>query len=546
MSSDLNLPTKPCHNCKKRRWKCDRSLPVCQKCIHSGAECLGYGKLLVWNHGVARRGKMMGRSFEDLDKTKMEGQEQLLQLSTKITRNPEDPSHSSSSESTGSSPGSESSENGAAVQWTLIDPLVKDLNRQSRYYLYHFATHLCTEYVVHDGPGRNPIKDLVPATSNNPLLLQVMIANSAVHVHNLSSELFKPATLQFDRKPNLVAYYSGATRFGGPFNTSYRDALVAKQNGLSLLAQAVVSVNQFNVDLVLVSILLFINYDLIESGRDKWKVHMEGARRLITLFGTPEFRQQPMGQLRIALLSDFLVFYVLGMTLSFTTGEGRLIPASIDLSPILHWAETNNYLSCPGPLLEIMLRSFDLPDTRECGDESTTAPVQHQVRELLEAALLFDPVHWACTFEPATPSDDLGKRVRIASAHRAAVCIYVARVLPAGNPLIDSSCGTALICLASLADEVVDNIAQLTPKDAVFKSISWPLFLAGAESQKPAQRLWILETLDTLWNEMYWGYIRTVRNVLEAIWKRRDQAPRTDDDCWVDDVKSLGTEVLIA
>lgn len=63
--SDLSLPTKACHNCRRKRWKCDRSLPVCQKCISSGSECLGYGKLFVWNDGVASRGKMMGKSFEE-------------------------------------------------------------------------------------------------------------------------------------------------------------------------------------------------------------------------------------------------------------------------------------------------------------------------------------------------------------------------------------------------------------------------------------------------------------------------------------------------
>jgi hypothetical protein len=222
------------------------------------------------------------------------------------------------------------------------------------------------------------------------------------------------------------------------------------------------------------------------------------------------------------------------------------MPESIDLVPILHWAETNNYLSCPGPLLKVMLKTFDIPDTRECGVISVSAQVQDQVREILESALAFDPVEWACTFQPAYPFDDLEKRVRIASAHRAAVCIYVARVLPAGNPLLSSSSGTAVISLTSLANEIVDNISYLTPDDAVFKSISWPLFLAGAESEDSVQRAWIHKTLEALWKEMYWGYIRTVQHVLEVIWKRRDEAPRSEDDCWVDDVKSLGTQVLIA
>jgi hypothetical protein len=243
---------------------------------------------------------MMGKSYQDLAKPEKEARQQTML--------PDETSKISSSESSShSSPARELDDAEAAVQWTLLDPLVKDLNRRSRYYLYHFANYLCAEYVVHDGPGRNPIRDLIPATSDNQLLLQVILANSAFHIHNLSNQPTRPSTSDHNHRDNLVAYYSSGTRFGGPFSTSYRDALVAKQQGLALLAEAVVAINPLNIDLILVSILLFINYDLIESGRDKWKVHMEGARRLIDLVGTPEFIQQPMSQLRTALLSDFLV-----------------------------------------------------------------------------------------------------------------------------------------------------------------------------------------------------------------------------------------------
>lgn len=40
--------SKPCHNCRRRRLRCDRSWPICHKCAVSGQECLGYGKVFVW------------------------------------------------------------------------------------------------------------------------------------------------------------------------------------------------------------------------------------------------------------------------------------------------------------------------------------------------------------------------------------------------------------------------------------------------------------------------------------------------------------------
>lgn len=59
------LGSEPCHNCRRKRLKCDRSIPQCFKCTKRGQECLGYQLLLRWDQGVASRGKMMGITFEE-------------------------------------------------------------------------------------------------------------------------------------------------------------------------------------------------------------------------------------------------------------------------------------------------------------------------------------------------------------------------------------------------------------------------------------------------------------------------------------------------
>ncbi|KAF2792458.1 hypothetical protein K505DRAFT_307580 [Melanomma pulvis-pyrius CBS 109.77] len=40
--------TKGCWTCKDRKIACDKHLPTCQNCRHSGRECLGYGMRLSW------------------------------------------------------------------------------------------------------------------------------------------------------------------------------------------------------------------------------------------------------------------------------------------------------------------------------------------------------------------------------------------------------------------------------------------------------------------------------------------------------------------
>jgi hypothetical protein len=69
--ASFETPTKPCHTCRRKRLRCDRSLPVCNKCNQTGQECLGYQGLFLWNKGVASRGKMMGKTFEDMRLKKM-------------------------------------------------------------------------------------------------------------------------------------------------------------------------------------------------------------------------------------------------------------------------------------------------------------------------------------------------------------------------------------------------------------------------------------------------------------------------------------------
>lgn len=193
-----------------------------------------------------------------------------------------------------------------------------------------------------------------------------------------------------------------------------------------------------------------------------------------------------------------------------------------------------------------MLDSFELEDTRGSLSEEIASDVQERIGDLLRAALAFNPIKWSLEFQPASPDEDLGHRMRIAAAHRAAVCIYLARVLPCTNPLLDPSSTCALVSLTGLADEIIYHISYLKPGDTLFKSISWPLFLAGAESEDPAQREWIMNTLDDIYNLLFWGYIRTVKKVLEAIWSCKDKAAAGADNCWVDEVKVLGADLLIA
>lgn len=87
-----------------------------------------------------------------------------------------------------------------------------------------------------------------------------------------------------------------------------RDALMAKQKAFQSLRQALDNVETIDREVVLTTILLSINFELVASGKDEWKVHVEGARKLIDYFqlpsGTPS---SPMCQLRDYATADCLM-----------------------------------------------------------------------------------------------------------------------------------------------------------------------------------------------------------------------------------------------
>lgn len=155
--------SKGCYTCRRRRIICDNGLPTCRKCRDAGKECLGYQKPLVWvKGGVASRGKMMGRSFNEVMRP------------SDLRRGDSSPSSSSNASppSAADSPTQsidislyvppnvsgiqgipepiQSEDNddqdthvvlqratSVSAPWGLVDPLFKDLSQLSRFYIVH-------------------------------------------------------------------------------------------------------------------------------------------------------------------------------------------------------------------------------------------------------------------------------------------------------------------------------------------------------------------------------------------------------------------------
>lgn len=141
------------------------------------------------------------------------------------------------------------------------------------------------------------------------MLLHIMVANAALHLSNASHRSVSggasPASSSSDTPLRSVQSRWSLIREPG----SYGDALVAKQRALSCLRVALMDRSSANTDATLATILLFTEFELLDSGRDSWRHHLSGAREII---GALCKLDQPMtashGCLRDTLIATCLVY----------------------------------------------------------------------------------------------------------------------------------------------------------------------------------------------------------------------------------------------
>lgn len=112
---------------------------------------------------------------------------------------------------------------------------------------------------------RNPLRNLIPAALSNSVLLTSIIALSARHMANGDQSFYELGTSTL---PALTdAHYN---------------ALWFKYKAIQSLSHALNDANSYKQDTLVAGAFLLIFLDLLESGSDKWNIHLEGVKKLIT------------------------------------------------------------------------------------------------------------------------------------------------------------------------------------------------------------------------------------------------------------------------
>lgn len=417
-----------------------------------------------------------------------------------------------------------------------------------------------------DIPGRNSARTLVQLSKDHPALLHVAIASSANHLFNLScisdttwtKEVPWPSC-SIDRAPPDVLARA---------NVYLEDALAAEEKGYRFLIKALQEGSP-DMNAILAVILLFVTCELIQSGKDRWRAHIDAAIRILKQIDASDLsRAHPKSSkasdessLQEWLASELVVYIVLASTLG-STAIGPELPQSYNwLDPLLLRAEENNYLSCPATLLRVLLVASKLAHEKPVAEatnttsdltsnsppSSATALVPSPANEagvLLQIVNAFDPTAWAVDVERRTSYSDFESRMHVASAHKIAVRLYVTRACPTASPSAAYLQEATRQSRSSLASAIIKHIAHIQPDDPLYKATPWPTFIAGAESDDEEEWAWVLQRLETAWTIVPWGYVRSEIEVLRQIWeqKRRWNGPDFD---WIQRVRLMGVDVLI-
>ncbi|KAI5464895.1 fungal-specific transcription factor domain-containing protein [Mariannaea sp. PMI_226] len=567
--SERGAAEKPCHNCRRRRLRCDRTVPHCSKCESRGIECLGYGQLFLWTGAVASRGKLAGQKssaalYPDAapglngrheassavrfpvaasTPSDADSDESRTVIDPDIVTSFNDDDEAAAAAAAASSvaygdaqvacitspnhihqqlyeyenDASSQTPTMATTPWVLVDPLFQDMKYSQRQYLAYFSSRLCRDFVADDVPERNPFRSLLPLTQFHPLLHQVIIAASAAHMYNRSRPWLSPGSLDRGDGPRQLLV----------------DALVAKQQVLQMMSTALQNIDSIDGDVLLASVLFLINVELIESGKNNWKAHLEGAGRIMSILPVSTVNES----LRNYLFSDCFVYYILESTFRpFATSSESFFHSQEGLKIFAN--TVNNYYCCPPEVLEIMLTAAQL-SSKVSGEVVSSDMITTAGAALFNRAQNIDVIAWAKQVEtlPSTYCDPVLSRFRVASVHKLGLCLYILHAIPDLSQIFGEEMAGVLL------DEIQQGLIAIPEDDPNFKATSWVTFVFGASVKTPERKEWVIDRIQRLILESPWGYWYAARDALQKLWAL--QADDNQNKSWVQLLRDLSMDLLV-
>lgn len=293
---------KKCWNCRRRRLKCDGSLPHCAKCQAMGTQCLGYGELVTWVGGIASRGHMKDNTFQvppspPLPPTlrRKSGTHRTLQFVSRVV-GPDGSLQAVRRPLPTTAPITSSAQvmHMTSMPRALTDPILQDLDRDSRelvvycestviYPSREMLTHsqfsgytdhhtICSHIMMLD--IQNPYRGLIPLVHGSKALENAILAVAACHIsHRQTSDAALVQTVE-NRCSNHLAIQM--------MNRS----MAYKQRTLRYLSGDLAQFRKERATSILATIVVLMLLELYLGVDGSWAIHLEGAKKVVDAQGT--------------------------------------------------------------------------------------------------------------------------------------------------------------------------------------------------------------------------------------------------------------------
>ncbi|GLA05519.1 hypothetical protein AnigIFM60653_006011 [Aspergillus niger] len=513
---------EPCYTCRRRRIRCDQSQSPCVKCATSGYQCFA-SRPLRWVKGLAIRGKLRGVSLatdsaspakKAKSRKELDSRDSSLAPATEsalsVVRSPE--GHVAPLKPLISIPS------------TIGDFAASNLDAVSRYYLDYYNESICGLFIVYDS-DRNPLRALMSLALLDHTLLKSVLALAARH-----------------RVNRHCSFHDLTIKASSDQMIANADALRFKYQAIQGIAQALGDATSRNKDTTVASIFLLVFLDLLESGSDRWNVHLEGAKRLMEP-STPDSQavsRHDSGQ-TIEDLRNFLASQIYSIeTLGGTFVRPKLL-SQFNLLEGPQFQETveQSFLGCPEYLLDAIRYLSARRDTiasSECHDDSTWSYFIQDTMSMIDFIQQFDCSVWASSlpYLGTVPPRGTSSLCTLAQSYKIGALIYGKRVLGALTK--------EYLPLEDLVQELLATIESLQNDESLYKCILWPIIIAGLECQRQEQRESVRTYMESFWEHTKCVNVINASKIIEDRWQRCDG---TEPSHWIFSIGHLGRDWLL-
>ncbi|KAJ5554251.1 hypothetical protein N7513_004210 [Penicillium frequentans] len=511
-----------CLTCKKRRKGCDKAKPSCNNCIKQGRICEGYGS--VWAEPLGPSAQVFKPDSTDSTTTSKSRSKDESSPSHLVSPTSSPISDAWLDAQSSISPSPSGSITSSPRHWLNESNIRQDHDQgdqtteevvisqdslavvpRPRNYISHLSDHEShyLQYHVQQGSrllanlesDDNPLRSLlIPRVMSSPLLMRAVCAVSALHLAN--------------RSQGYSAQTASATFYGRTLE-GIRSVLVeSSPEALS--------------DDTMLAVGLLCKYEIVRGSVKQWVVHLNALQRLIATRGGLSSMDPDAGHFLRGL-------YLYAYNMARISNRKRITaaepcPADTDLGA----PRLDIYIGYTEEILKLCARIAELPSL-----EGDVVSLRLAIASINESLLTWSHTSIPYIIPQGLTPASLARLQLVAECYRDAGFIYLHSILehmslksrnknaPAlyyteWAPLIFAPKSVAVHrCLARVETFPLDDHCE-------YSALTFPLFIAGAESNVLAHRSLVIQSLAKLQSNFGIGNVKRAEEVLGILWARKD------------------------